>query len=225
MDERTHDFHSAGAGQGADTEADTAGRPQEGWANQAGAGPDGVSEADALEAAAREIRAREAEAARRAAEQAHTRSVQATQAHHVAMHTASESLGRVIGNAIEASALLTWSPGKFAEMDQLVSTTARNLADFRSHLVLAATAAVEARAEQDTVRDPHDEFPDIYVEALARMREVHRQMGALIALAETDVSNTPALIAMTRSINEAQMLSSVANRGLSLVLGELGMVR
>lgn len=145
------------------------------------------------------------------------------QARQLAMFRASESLQNGIGNLIAISALLTWSPNKAAEADQLVAVATRNLADFRAHL--SSAAALGAKAAETAPGDPGDEFPDLYVQAVTRLREVHRQWGALIALFDADAFNTPALVAMSRSIGEAEALAAVSLRGTSLCIDAMGMAR
>ena len=179
-----------------------------GYATGAGAGGDlhvgqGAPEGDALQASERE----------------------AFEPRRLALVAASQNILRAAGAAIHISALVTWSPDRLDEADRLVAQAARHLADFRDNLSVAVRAGHLLDGALNSPSGPGEDLGELYGSALDRVREVHRQTGAMVALLESDMGNTPALVAMSRSIDEAQMYAAVACQGLALTVHELGMAR
>lgn len=171
-------------------------------------------EADARLATEREAEAREA------AEQEAARVMDLLATHQAYMNAASAGLNNASAGIAEISAILTWEPTRLAEVDAAASKAARGLADFRTYLSGAAGLDVEPY-----LRAPGADLNGCFNLALDAMRELHRRVGAQIALMEVDVGNVPALVAIERAIMEQAVLTTAMNRGLGRLLVQDGIAR
>jgi hypothetical protein len=136
------------------------------------------------------------------------------------MRLASYNLGRAVSVLTEMGALITWQPDRTAAVVAAVGDVARILEEFRSNIVSAAAFEAPAQAH-----DPGEALPTVYAQAVAEWRELHRQVGAQIALLESDAGNIPALTAMERAVSERVALVSLRSQGLGYAIGRMGLAR
>lgn len=193
---------------------------------EARTGGEGMDRDEAARAAATEEARQQEEAARVEAERQEIAEKEATHVrellanHQAFMAAASASFGQASAGLAEISAILTWEPTRLAEVDAAVSKVARGLTDFRTYLARADGLAVEPY-----LRAPEADLGGCFGLTLDAMRELHRRIGAQIALMETDVGNVPALLAIERAVMEQAQLTTTMNRGLGRLLVQEGIAR
>jgi hypothetical protein len=138
-------------------------------------------------------------------------------AHMMAGGTA---LDRVLEAVADITTLLKLQPGQYADMDAHIQKAGQGLATFRANLVTASSLGVEPYlTPEDT------DLAGWLAAAVNSLKEYRRRIDGKIAIMETDVGNTTAILAIERTINEQRLISGICEGALAKLLAKEGFAR
>lgn len=136
------------------------------------------------------------------------------------MGAATAGLDRVLEAVADIASILQWQPGQYGDIDGHLGKASQGLAVFRANLVSASSLGVE----------PYLNLPDAdlagwLVAAVNSLKEYRRRIDGKIALMETDVGNTTAILAIERTIHEQRLISGLAGAAVGRLLAQGGLAR